>query len=51
LITDDAQTNNRCCTGSYEEGGQLAPPQMPGATSVGVSPTNGVKMRPSFTSA
>ena len=31
-------------------GGQLAPPQMPGATSVGSLPTNGVKMRPSLTS-
>src|SRR4051812_12550208 len=50
LTTDDAQTKRRCCTGSYELGGQLAPPQMPGATIVGSLPKNGVKMRPSLTS-
>src|SRR6185436_21044903 len=50
LITDDAQTNMRCCTGSYELGGQLAPPQMPGATIVASLPAKGVKMRPSLTS-
>ena len=51
LTTDDAQTNRCCARGSYELGGQFAPPQMPGFTIVGSSPTNGVKMRPSLTSA
>src|ERR1043166_5893801 len=50
LMTEDAQTNMRCCAGSYELGGQLAPPQMPGATIVASFPANGVKIRPSLTS-
>ena len=45
-----AQTYRRCVSGSYELGGQFAPPIVPGFIAIG-SVQNGVKILPSLTSA
>src|SRR5712671_16550 len=48
LMRSVAQTYRRCVSGSYELGGQFAPPIVPGFIAIG-SVQNGVKILPSFT--
>ncbi len=50
LMRSVAQTYRRCVSGSYELGGQFAPPIVPGFSAIG-SVQNGVKILPSLTSA
>ncbi len=45
-----AQTYSRCVSGSYELGGQFAPPIVPGFIAIG-SVQNGVKILPSLMTA
>src|SRR4029079_5904151 len=47
LIRSVAQTYRRCDSGSYELGGQFAPPIVPGFMAIG-SVQNGVKILPSL---